>query len=125
VYCNAPIWGIYRRCVRLNGLPNAGASYPRSTELPKLAVFGSSLSGIGGPQNVLWSRGCCVSPSEGRIAQCLTNFLALLIGSVSVASIGAGLGVGYEAGGSIGLILGALTGLVGSSVLLFRKRTEK
>ena len=31
---------------------------------------------------------------------------------------------GYEAGGPIGFILGALTGLVGSSVLLFRKRNE-
>jgi hypothetical protein len=31
---------------------------------------------------------------------------------------------GYEAGGSIGFILGALIGLIGSSMLLFRKRTE-
>jgi hypothetical protein len=31
---------------------------------------------------------------------------------------------GYEAGGPIGFILGALMGLIGSSVLLFRKRTE-
>ena len=32
---------------------------------------------------------------------------------------------GYESGGPIGFILGALIGLVGSSVLLFRKRTAK
>lgn len=32
---------------------------------------------------------------------------------------------GYEAGGPIGFILGALIGLIASSVLLFRKRTEK
>ena len=32
---------------------------------------------------------------------------------------------GYEAGGPIGFILGALIGLVGSSLLLFRKRTAK
>lgn len=32
---------------------------------------------------------------------------------------------GYEAGGPIGFILGALIGLVGSSVLLFRKRAAK
>ena len=32
---------------------------------------------------------------------------------------------GYEAGGPMGFILGALTGLIASSVLLFRKRTGK
>jgi len=32
---------------------------------------------------------------------------------------------GYEAGGPIGFILGALIGLVASSVLLFRKRVAK
>jgi hypothetical protein len=32
---------------------------------------------------------------------------------------------GYEAGGPIGFILGALTGLIASSVLLFRKRAAK
>ena len=32
---------------------------------------------------------------------------------------------GYEAGGPIGFILGALIGLIASSVLLFRKRTRK
>jgi hypothetical protein len=32
---------------------------------------------------------------------------------------------GYEATGPIGFVLGALTGLIGSSVALFRKRTAK
>ena len=32
---------------------------------------------------------------------------------------------GYEVGGPMGFILGALTGLIASSVLLFRKRTGK
>ena len=32
---------------------------------------------------------------------------------------------GYEAGGPIGFILGALIGLIACSVLLFRKRTGK
>jgi len=32
---------------------------------------------------------------------------------------------GYEAGGPIGFILGALIGLIASSVLLFRKRIAK
>jgi hypothetical protein len=32
---------------------------------------------------------------------------------------------GYEAGGPIGFILGALVGLIGSFALLFGKRTEK
>ena len=32
---------------------------------------------------------------------------------------------GYEAGGPIGFILGALIGLVASSVFFFRKRTAK
>lgn len=32
---------------------------------------------------------------------------------------------GYEAGGSIGFILGALIGLMGSLALLFRRRTGK
>ena len=32
---------------------------------------------------------------------------------------------GYEATGPIGFILGALIGLIGSSMLLFRKQTEK
>jgi hypothetical protein len=31
---------------------------------------------------------------------------------------------GYEVGGPIGFILGAWIGLIGSSMLLFRKRTE-
>ena len=33
--------------------------------------------------------------------------------------------VGYEAAGQIGFILGALTGLVGSTVIIFGKRTKK
>ena len=32
---------------------------------------------------------------------------------------------GYEAGGPIGFILGALAGLVASSAFLFRRRTKK
>ena len=32
---------------------------------------------------------------------------------------------GYEAGGPMGFVLGALTGLVGSSVFFFRGRTAK
>lgn len=32
---------------------------------------------------------------------------------------------GYEAGGPLGFVLGGLTGSIGSSILLFRKRAAK
>jgi hypothetical protein len=68
----------------------------------------------------------------------LRIFAVILIGSVS-ALIGFIVGSmvfaifgfefngrqGYESGGPIGFILGAFTGLIVSSVLLFRKRIEE
>jgi len=67
------------------------------------------------------------------------RLLAILLSGVVVAVIGfiAGSMVfavfgfefngrqGYEAGGPIGFILGALIGLIASSVLLFRRQTRK
>jgi hypothetical protein len=65
-------------------------------------------------------------------------FTVLLIGLVSAVVgfiVGSNLFIlfglefngrqGYEAGGPIGFLFGALIGLIASSVLLFRKRTEK
>jgi len=74
-----------------------------------------------------------------RIAKIILRLLAvLLIGVVSAvigfivsSNIFIIFGIefngrqGYEAGGPIGFILGALTGLIASSVLLFRRRTAK
>ena len=74
-----------------------------------------------------------------QIIYILLRLLAMLFSGVAVAVFGfiAGSMVfaifgfefngreGYEAGGPIGFILGALIGLSASSVLLFRKRTVK
>ena len=74
-----------------------------------------------------------------RIAKIVLRLLAVLLMGVVSAVIGFivssnifiifGLELngrqGYEAGGPIGFILGALTGLIASSVLLFRKRITK
>ena len=61
----------------------------------------------------------------------LTGFVSAVIGFIAGSMIFAIFGFelngrqGYEAGGPIGFLLGALTGLIASSVLLFRKRTAK
>ena len=74
-----------------------------------------------------------------KIAKIVLGILAVLLSGVVLAVAGfiAGSMVfaifgfdfngrqGYEAGGPIGSILGALIGLFASSVLLFRKRTGK
>lgn len=74
-----------------------------------------------------------------RTAKIVLRILAVLLSGVVVAIPGFIVGSmifaifgfefngrqGYEAGGPIGFILGALIGWVGSSLLLFRKRTGK
>jgi hypothetical protein len=67
------------------------------------------------------------------LAVILIGFVCAVIGFIVVVNIGFMIAPefsyngweGYEATGPIGFIVGALTGLIGSSVLLFRKRTEK
>lgn len=63
----------------------------------------------------------------------LTGFICAVIGTIVVINLGYSFvpgftyngWQGYEATGPIGFILGALVGLVGSSMLLFRKQTGK
>ena len=61
----------------------------------------------------------------------LSGVVSAVIGFIAGSMVFAIFGIefngrqGYEAGGPIGFVLGALIGLVGSSVLLFRKRTGK
>lgn len=63
----------------------------------------------------------------------LTGFVCAVSSAIVVINLGYGFAPdftyngwrGYEATGPIGFILGALIGLIGSSMLLFRKRTEK
>ena len=70
------------------------------------------------------------------LAVILIGFVSAVLGLILGVIIGGNLAAanfvlvlngqqGYEAGGSIGIILGALIGLIGSSALLFGKRTEK
>jgi hypothetical protein len=74
-----------------------------------------------------------------RIIRIVLRILAVLVSGVVVAVFGfiassmvfAIFGFefngrqGYEAGGPIGFLLGALIGLIGSGALLFRRRTGK
>jgi len=74
-----------------------------------------------------------------KIAKIVLRVLAVLfiglfsavIGSIVSSNIFIIFGIefngrqGYEAGGPIGFVLGALIGLIASSVLLFRKRVTK
>ena len=67
------------------------------------------------------------------LAILLIGFVCAVVGSIVVINLGYGFApdftyndwMGYEATGPIGFILGALLGLIGSSVLLLRKRTRK
>ena len=67
------------------------------------------------------------------LAVILIGFVCAVISAIVVINLGYGFAPdftyngwrGYEATGPIGFILGALMGLIGSSMLLFRKRTEK
>lgn len=67
------------------------------------------------------------------LAVILIGFVCAIIGFIVVVNIGFMIAPefsfngreGYEATGPIGIILGALIGLIGSGVLLFGKRTEK
>lgn len=67
------------------------------------------------------------------LAVILSGFVIAVIGFIVVVNLGFMYApgftyngwLGYEATGPIGFILGALIGLIGSSMLLFRKRTEK
>lgn len=67
------------------------------------------------------------------LAVLLIGFVSAVIGSIIVINLGYGFAPdftyngweGYEATGPIGFILGALIGLIGSSVLLFRKRRKE
>lgn len=67
------------------------------------------------------------------LAVILIGFVCAVIGSIIVINLGYGFAPdftyndweGYEATGPIGFILGALIGLSGSSMLLFRKQMEK
>jgi hypothetical protein len=79
------------------------------------------------------------SPMFKRMIDIVLRLLAVLFSGVVVAVFGfiAGSMVfaifgfesngrqGYEAGGPIGFILGALIGLIGSGALLFRGRTNQ
>ena len=66
------------------------------------------------------------------LAVIIIGFVCAVIGSIVVINLGYGFAPdftyngwrGYEATGPIGFILGALIGLIGSGMLLFRKRTE-
>lgn len=66
------------------------------------------------------------------LAVILIGFVSAVIGSIIVINIGFGFAPdftyngweGYEATGPIGFVLGALIGLVASSVLLFRKQRK-
>ena len=67
------------------------------------------------------------------LAVLLSGFVFAVIGFIVIVNLGFMYAPGftyngwqgYEATGPIGFILGALVGLIGSSVLLFRKRTER
>lgn len=67
------------------------------------------------------------------LAVILTGFVCAVSSAIVVIHLGYGFASdftyngwrGYEATGPIGFILGALIGLIGSSMLLFGKRREK
>jgi hypothetical protein len=67
------------------------------------------------------------------LAVLLIGFFCAVVSAIVVINLGYGVAPdftyngweGYEATGPIGFILGALIGLIGSSMLLFRKQTEK
>jgi hypothetical protein len=67
------------------------------------------------------------------LAVLLIGFFCAVVSVIVVINLGYGFAPdftyngweGYEATGPIGFILGALIGLIGSSMLLFRKRTGK
>ena len=67
------------------------------------------------------------------LAVIIIGFVCAVSSAIVVINLGYGFAPdftyngwrGYEATGPIGFILGALIGLIGSSRLLFRKRTEK
>ena len=65
------------------------------------------------------------------LAVLLSGVVAAVIGFIAGSNIFIIFGLefngrqGYEAGGPISFILGALMGLIGGSVLLFRKRAAK
>lgn len=67
------------------------------------------------------------------LALILIGFVCAVSSAIVVINLGYSLAPdftyngwrGYEATGPIGFMLGALIGLIGSSMLLFRKRTEK
>lgn len=67
------------------------------------------------------------------LAVLLSGVVSAVIGSIIVINLGYGFAPdftyngweGYEATGPIGFILGALIGLIVSSVLLFRKRRKE
>jgi hypothetical protein len=67
------------------------------------------------------------------LAVLLIGFFCAVISAIVVINLGYGFAPGftyngwhgYEATGPIGFILGALIGLIGSGMLLFRKRAGK
>lgn len=67
------------------------------------------------------------------LAVILIGFFCAVVSAIVVINLGYGFAPnftyngweGYEATGPIGFILGALIGLIGSSMLLFRKRPGK
>ena len=67
------------------------------------------------------------------LAILVTGVICAVLGFIVVVNLGFVLAPdftyngweGYEATGPIGFILGALVGLIGSSLLLFRKATRK
>jgi hypothetical protein len=67
----------------------------------------------------------------GVLAVLLTGLVSAVIGFIAGSNIFIIFGLefngrqGYEAGGPVGFVLGALIGLIGSGALLLRKRTTK
>ena len=65
------------------------------------------------------------------LAVLLIGFVSAVIGFIVGSNIFIVFGIefngrqGYEAGGPIGFVLGAVIGLIASSLLLFRKRVAK
>ena len=67
------------------------------------------------------------------LAVLLIGFFCAVFSAIVVINLGYGVAPGftyngwegYEATGTIGFILGALIGLIGSSMLLFRRRSGK
>ena len=65
------------------------------------------------------------------LAVLLVGVVFAVVGFIVGANLSIALGLelfgarGYESGGPIGFLLGALIGLIGSGALLFRRRTGK